>query len=128
MFWTCLRLTTFWSDVFQTLKHALNTDLEPSPLTALFGLPPIENLPVTTQRVIAFTTLLARRAILLKWKHVSPPTHNSWIREILRCVQLEKLRFSLKGSLTSFHKTWDSLLAYISNNLTVIPDDADDTP
>uniref|UniRef100_A0A671TVY8 Reverse transcriptase domain-containing protein n=1 Tax=Sparus aurata TaxID=8175 RepID=A0A671TVY8_SPAAU len=125
MFWTCPGLTDFWSDIFQTLKQALNISLEPNPLTALFGLPPTKNFPNTTQRVMAFTTLLARRTILLKWKHVSPPTHNSWIREILQCLQLEKLRFSQKGSLTAFHKTWDPLIAYISNSVTVTPDDAE---
>ena len=126
MFWSCPRLTNFWSNIFQTLKQALNTNLEPNPLTALFGLPLPKNRPVSTQRVMAFTTLLARRAILLKWKHISPPTHNSWIREILQCLKLEKLRFSQKGSLTAFHKTWDPLLAYISNSLNVTPDDAED--
>ena len=63
--------------------------------------------------------------ILLKWKHVSSPTHNSWISEILQSLRLEKLRFSQKGSLTAFHKTWNPLLAYISNSVTVIPDDED---
>lgn len=38
-----------------------------------------KRLPVTTQRVVAFTTLLARRAILFKWKHVSAPTNSSWM-------------------------------------------------
>lgn len=48
------------SSIFQTLKQALDTNLEPNPLTALFGLP-----PVTAQRVVAFTTLLnAKHAIL----------------------------------------------------------------
>jgi len=125
MFWTCPKLTNFWSDIFQTLKQALNTNLEPNPLTALFGLPPTKNLPTTIQRVMAFTTLLARRAILLKWKHVSPPTHNSWVHEILLCLKLEKLRFSQKGSLTAFRETWNPLLAYISNSVTVTPDDED---
>ena len=107
MSWTCLRLTNFWSDIFQTFKQAFNTNLEPNPLTALFGLPQTKNLPSTTQRVMAFTILLARVIILLKWKYVSSLSHNSWLCEILQCLQLEKLRFSQKGSLTAFHKTGD---------------------
>ena len=96
-FWLCLKLTNFWSDIFQTLTQALNTNLELNPLTALFGLP--------LNKKLAFTSLLARRIILIKWKHVSPLTHNCWIHNILRCLQLEKLRFSRMGSLSASHPT-----------------------
>lgn len=84
MFWSCPSLTESLEYIRPKTKRPLNTNLELNPLTALFGLPLPKNLPVTTQHVVAFTTLLARRAILLKWKLVSPPTHNSWIREIWR--------------------------------------------
>lgn len=113
MFWTCPRLDTFWSDIFGTIEQAYNTKINPNPMTALFGLPPSENMPITIRRVIAFTTLLARRSILLKWIHASPPTHDQWIRDVLQCLQMEKLRFSLKGSLKSFRTTWDPLLGLI---------------
>lgn len=56
------------------------------------------------QRVLAFTTLLIKHAILLQRKHTSPP-HDSWIQEILLCIKLEKLWLILKGCLESFHKT-----------------------
>lgn len=121
MFWSCPSLKAFWSSIFNTLEQALNTPIPLNPLTALFGVPPTQNMPTTTQRVIAFTTLLARRAILLKWKHVSPPTHDRWIQDLLQCINLEKIRFSLQGSLTLFHKTWTPLLLLI-NDLTINPD------
>lgn len=82
IFWMCLRLTNIWSNIFQTLKQALDTNLELNPLTALFDHPPTKNLLITTQRVMAFTTLLARQTILLKWQHASPPIFNCWICEI----------------------------------------------
>ena len=62
MFWTSLRLTNFWSDIFQTLKEALSTNLELNPPTAHFGLPPTKKSPNATERVMAFTTLLTSQA------------------------------------------------------------------
>ena len=118
----CFGHAPAWMPSVLVFLKPLNRPLtHPYPLTALFGVPPTQNMPTTTQRVIAFTTLLARRSILLKWKHVSPPTHDRWIQELLQCINLEKIRFSLQGSLTLFHKTWTPLLLLI-NDLTINPD------
>lgn len=35
------------------------------------------------------------------WCHSAPPTHNKWIQEVLRCITLENIRFSLKGLLNT---------------------------
>ena len=123
MFWTCPKLHTFWSDIFGTIEQAFSTKIDPNPLTALFGLPS-SDMPSPIRRVIAFATLLARRSILLKWKHTSPPTHDQWIQNVLQCLQLEKLRFSLKGSLKSFRTTWEPLMVHIKE-LTSTPDTDD---
>ena len=74
---------------------------------------------------MSFTSLLARRLILLKWKHVLPPTHFTWIRDVLAHIKLERMRFSLKGSLRNFEKTWIPFLDYVKT-LTVVPGDGDD--
>jgi len=69
MFWSCPNLTSFWCQIFDTLATVLEMDLNPEPYTALFGSPPLRtpNLPASKRRVLAFTTLLARRLILFKW-------------------------------------------------------------
>lgn len=119
MFWSCPKLSAFWSSIFDTLSTALKSKIEPHPLTALFGIPSRPEMHV--EQVVAFTTLLARRLILLRWKHSSPPTHDSWIKEILQCMTLEKMRYSLKGSLRTFHKTWKPILTHIES-VTVQPE------
>ena len=119
MFWSCPKLTTFWSAVFNSLGAVLGEPVDLDPLTALFGIPLMPNVSSSARRIIAFTTLLARRLILLKWIHPSPPTHNRWIQEILYCVKLEKIRFSLNGSLEKFHKTWQPFLNHI-DTLTIL--------
>lgn len=121
MFWSCPGLATFWSEIFQTLNTAYNTTVVPEPLLALFGVSLQPFASGVMQHVLAFTTLLARRLILLKWKCVQPPSHNRWVKELLLSIRLEKLRFSLKGSLDSFEKTWRPFLNHIES-LTSLPD------
>ena len=125
MFWSCLKLTGFWRQIFDTLSTVLDIDLNPEPCTVLFGSPPLTKpqLPASKRRVLAFTTLLARRLILFKWKHVLPPSHNSWLREVLTHIKLEKVRFSLAGSDNAFNKTWQPFLEYLDR--TIIHPDSD---
>lgn len=92
MFWSCSKLTNYWSNIFNILSQALIIILIPDPLTALFGYLPTPTTQTSTHCVNAFTSLLARHAIVLKWKHVSPPSSEHWIREVLHCIYLEKLR------------------------------------
>lgn len=123
MFWSCPNLSDFWRQIFDTLAVLLDVDLSPDPGTMLFGSPPLTtpNLPKTKQRVLAFTTLLARRLILFKWKHALPSSHNSWLREVLTHIKLEKVRFSLAGSGEAFNKTWQPFIEYLDRT-TIHPD------
>lgn len=59
MFWSCLNLSGFWCQIFDTSAMVLDVDLSPEPYTTLFGSPPLTtpSLPMTKQRVLAFTTL-----------------------------------------------------------------------
>ena len=99
-------------------------DVPSDPLTALFSAPPGTNTPLYLYGIMSFTSLLARRLILIKWNYESPPTHNRWIKDALHYIKLEKMRFSLKGSLSSFKKTWTPFLDYVKT-LTIAPEDGD---
>lgn len=77
------------------------------------GITPMFVMTKTAKQVIAFTNILARTLIPLKWTHSSPPTHNRWIVEVLQCIRLEKIRYSLRSSLKAFHKIWQPFLAHI---------------
>ncbi len=115
MFWTCPQLATFWSGVFDILNKALITNIDHEPLLALFGVslrPGLTAQDIKTIKVVAFTTILVRQAILLEWKHTSPPTHDRWISDIY-CTVSDVKRCSLSGSLKLFYKTWDPFLDHI---------------
>ena len=119
MFWSCPKLADFWSKIFDTLHKAYHCVTKPHPLSALFGIPYSNTLTVEAQHSLAFCTLFARRLILLTWKQALPPSYDRWIKEVLYNLKLERLRFSLRGSLRKFDKTWNPLLMSSSFGLTV---------
>lgn len=117
MFWTCPSLEKYWRDVFQTLSLILNLELEPNPLVALFGTTGEVDLRLTPSksRTLSFASLLARRAILLRWRDAAPPTHAQWLRDIMSCLDLEKIRYSVCDLSKKFQKVWGPFLKYFEN-------------
>ena len=88
------------------LSKVTGKAIVPNPLTALFGvLPPALCLSSNKKDLVAFSTLLARRLILLKWKSSGPPTFVNWTKEVLRFLELEKIRLTLTGSERTFEET-----------------------
>lgn len=124
MFWSCPSLYNYWSEIFNTISICIKTPLDLNASTALFGVPPIDtSLSKYKADFIAFTTLLARRLILLRWKSSSPPSHSQWIMEILRCVKMEKIRYTIRGSLSTYKKMWEPFFVYVrSLQSFVIPE------
>lgn len=109
------------------IKYLLNFTLiriiriSPNPLSAIFGISPDADLPVALERALAFTSLLARRLILLNMKLPSPPTHDRWVKEVLDNLRLEKLRSSLKSATSKFLGTWNPFLGLV-DSLNLSPD------
>lgn len=120
MFWSCPKLAAFWQSIFDTIGSAYNHALSPNPMSAVFGSPPDTKPPFAIRRALTFTTLLARRLILLDWKLARPPSYSRWVKEVLCNLKLEKLRSSLNGSTMRFHETWDPLLEFFKTpNLAI---------
>ena len=118
MFWSCPKLSQFWTSIFQTLSDSFGHVLDPDPALAIFGTAR-ENSPLrgSNLTVVRFTTLLARRLILLNWKNTNPPSFLMWRRDVVHHLSLEKLRFTLRGSETRFYSTWQALIDQITSNM-----------
>ena len=103
----------FAANIFKAYSKMFQKDVTPNPICALFGCTPeIHGLKGKAGVVIAFTSLIARRLILLSWKKDTPPTSPRWIRDIMHFLTLEKIRSTLKGSLQKFERAWTPFLEY----------------
>lgn len=114
MFWTCPSLLRFWQSIFQTFSKICARTVDPSPLLSLFGVAPADVLfTVHQSNMIAFCCLLARRLILFKWKDARPPTYSQWLNEVMCHIHLEKIRYTIRGSTSKFHSTWQPFISFV---------------
>lgn len=113
MFWSCPLLQAFWTDIFNAYSVMSGTTIPPNPICAIFGFTDeTRSIKSDFYIVIAFTSLLARRQILLQWKEQRPPTFRKWINDTMSFLKLEKIRYTLKGSIQRFERTWNTFLTY----------------
>lgn len=121
MFWLCPSLMSYWSGIFRTLSEILDVSLQPSAATAIFGV--IDGRYPTMRKkhehIIAFTTLLARRQILLHWKSQNPPKLSLWLSDLMQFIQLEKIKYTLRGSRDEFFSVWNPVLSYLAGLQTM---------
>ena len=114
MFWGCPDLDRFWYSFFDSFSKIFKKTVTPCPLMAIFGVT-AGNTSLTSwqRRALAFSSLLARRLILLNWKNSAPPTHTHLIRSIMCNLKLEKIRYTVSGALQNFHRTWDGVVEFV---------------
>lgn len=117
VFWTCPALANFWKEIFCTLNKATSLKLALNPLLALFGTVGEGDKYITgaKRRVLSFGYLLARRAILMRWKAAAPPTHVQWLADLMSCLSLEKIHCSTQNQKGTFDKIWGLFLTNFSN-------------
>ena len=115
MFWSCPHLQTYWTVIFKHLAEALNMKLTPCAEMAIFGVSPD---PQTTRKEgrdsIAFASLLARRRILLEWKSLYAPKATLWLKDLMMYLDLEKIKYNLRGTPEKFYLAWGGMINYIA--------------
>lgn len=94
----CAKLGEFWRQIFDSYKQIYGIPIIPDPLMGIFGVAP-EGIVISndTHSVIAFTTL-ASHLRLFCWKRPEPPTHRSWLKVVMSYIQLEKIKYTTRGS------------------------------
>ena len=113
-FWSCPRLSGYWSSIFDALPKIVERPIEPNPLTAIFGIQcEDDHLPRAQSDRIAFVTLLARRIILLNWKQAAPPSYKHWVKDTLQLLKLEKIRLALRRPNDNFSRIWQTFITYL---------------
>lgn len=115
-FWSSPNITAYWTNVFGLLSDVCGAQLRPDPMLALFGIPPVTvNLVNKQKTVIKFVSVLARRLILLHWNKKKPQTFFNLLHVIMKHIQLEKIKFEIKGKVEDFHLIWDRFLEHWDN-------------
>ena len=113
MFYSCPLLSRFWQNYFDTMSKILSTIIKISPHVAIFGLPEDYNRFTCNQLdIIAFTSLLARRHLLLHWKSTKAPSSTQWLNDTMSFLKLEKIRYSVKGNSEKFYNKWLPFLTF----------------
>ena len=92
MFWTCPHRTTYWDKVLKVLSDSLSLNLIPNAWMCIFGVQGDgdKNWINKHKNRIAFSTLWARRRILMDWKSHHPPNCSMWLRDLV-FLKLEKV-------------------------------------
>ncbi len=118
-FWSCSSLLTFWSSIFKLYSKIVGCTIKPCPLLALFGVPSRDLILTNTQlNCIAYSSLLARRLILLNWKSDRPPAFGRWVCDVMYFLKVEKVRYVLQGSTSKFSAIWQPFISYV-DQLTI---------
>lgn len=113
-FWSCSRMTAFWSSIFEVYSAISGLAVDPCPFIRLFGVPS-EDLPLQNSQLkcIAYSSLLARRLILFNWKNHKPPTFGRWICDVMFFLKVEKIRYTVNGSMRKFDVIWQPFISYV---------------
>ena len=112
-FWKCPSITSYWTKIFNMMSNVCQTKLDPDPMLALFGVHPGTTALLGKKKtVLKFVTVLSRRLILLNWNQTNPPTYINLLNDIMKHVQLEKIKFELKVKADDFYLTWGAFLEY----------------
>ena len=122
MFWHCTKLTPYWQGIFKTFSDIVGRPLDPDPLTAVLGVRgPNVKLTNVQNNMVTFVTLLARRLICLNWKQVQAPTYTALMKDVMHYLQLEKIKFELRGSEDKFYKTWQPFIDHFNKSVLTPP-------
>ncbi len=116
LFWTLAKLHNFWSLIFQWFSSAFNITVTPDPETALLGHSNIlKNLDCNIRIALIHGMMIAKRCILKLWKSDLAPKFETWLRELLSILHVERLRYELSGNPLKFSRMWSPVLEHMND-------------
>lgn len=115
-FFSCPKVSTYWSDVFDTLSRIVKLTLLPEPLLIILGASQTCRTFAPTQRqFISYALITAKKLLLMSWKGPAVPNHKMWLRELTNTLHLEKIRYLLKDSLSQFEDIWQPFIDFLQS-------------
>lgn len=117
LFWDCHKLRGFWDDIFHLYSVIYNKPLQPDGIFAILHCSTYSiTLPTALQEALMFGMVIAKRVILREWKSCSPPCFKQWLNDMVSCLYLEELRYTISDNCTKFFKIWGPFIDYINRD------------
>ena len=117
MFFLCPELNHFWTGYFSIMSTVLGVNLQTCPLIAIFGIPDASLALNSKQKdIISYTSLLARRSLLLHWKSAKYPSIYRWLKDTTSFLKLEKIKYTLRRCTEMFFHKWQPFISYFANS------------
>ena len=105
-FWFCSSLTAFWSSIFEVYSAISGLTIDPCPFIGLFGVP-VDDLPLQLE-LEDYIGLLSIYYLLEEW-----PFFGRWICDVMFFLKIEKIRYTINGSMGKFDVAWRPFISYV---------------
>lgn len=114
MLWLCPSITYFCLSNFNWFSLVTKKQIEPYPFLQFFWhlKGNVTSLPRCTMNTFAFSILFARQRILLLRKQNSPSSFDDWMRDVKSFINLENIRYTIKGNTGIFSEIWDPFITF----------------
>ena len=104
IFWTCTKLSTFWTEIFEALKIIFRQNLIEDARIALLGIIPEGFDGRAKKYLLQILTTAAIKCITVKWLKPDPPTYNMWTEKVWEIYQMEQITYSSRLQKQTFIK------------------------
>lgn len=123
LIWSCPKLRTFWDNIFHLYSVIYSKRLIPDSLLIILGCSNFcLTLPSSLQKALMFGMVIAKRVILREWKSASPPCFKKWLNDMVSCIYLEEIRYTLSVTHHKFLEIWGLFILYIRSDRHHPPD------
>jgi len=107
----------FWNRIFQFYSNVYGRHLTPDNHLIILGCSSFSlTLPTSLQQALMFGSVVAKRVILREWKSSTPPCFKKWLNDMVSCIYLEEIWYSLSDSYHKFLDMWGPFNGYIQSN------------
>lgn len=103
LFWSCPKLQTFWEDIFHLYSVIYCKQLFPDSLLIILGCSNFSLTPPSSlQKALMFGLVITKHVILSEWKSAASPCFKKWLYDMVSCIYLEEIRYSLSDTHRKF--------------------------
>ena len=115
LFWSCPKLTNFWSNIFKLFSDVYNCVITPDPYCALLGgVQDLSFLSHYQHKAMEYGMVIAKRNILTHWKGGEVPCFKAWLAELTSLLHMERIRYDVSLKPKVFDKMWLPFLNHLS--------------